>query len=153
MKYLIRKGRLVDPVSGIGGVMDILLENDKVAVIGSDLSVPDAQVIDASGLVVCAGLVDLHAHLGQPGFEHRETVASGSLAAAAGGYTTVGCLPNTDPPIDVPGGISYLQELSAAVQGARLRPIAALSKGRLGQEVSDFEALKAAGAAALSAAA
>lgn len=150
MKYLIRKGRLVDPVSGIGGVMDILLENDKVAVIGSDLSVPDAQAIDASGLVVCAGLVDLHAHLGQPGFEHRETVASGSLAAAAGGYTTVGCLPNTDPPIDVPGGISYLQELSAAVQGARLRPIAALSKGRLGQEVSDFEALKAAGAAALS---
>ena len=122
MKYLIRKGRLIDPVSGIGGVMDILLEKDKVAVIGSDLSVPDAQIIEAGGLAVCAGLVDLHARLGQPGYEYRETVSSGSRAAAAGGYTTVGCLPDTQPPIDVPGGVTYLRELSAAAPGARSSP-------------------------------
>lgn len=150
MKYLIRKGRLVDPVSGIGGVMDILLENDTVAVLGSDLSAPDAQVIEAGGLVVCAGLVDLHARLGQPGYEHRETVSSGSLAAAAGGYTTVGCLPDTQPPIDVPGGVAYLLDLSSSAPGARVLPIAALSRGRQGREVTDLEALKAAGAAALS---
>ncbi|MCI9263705.1 MAG: dihydroorotase [Oscillospiraceae bacterium] len=150
MKYLIRKGRLIDPVSGIGGVMDILLEKDKVAVIGSDLSAPDAQIIEAGGLAVCAGLVDLHARLGQPGYEYRETVSSGSRAAAAGGYTTVGCLPDTQPPIDVPGGVTYLRELSAAAPGARVLPIAALSMGRQGAEVTDFEALKAAGAAALS---
>ena len=150
MKYLIQKGRLIDPVSGIGGVMDILLENDTVAVLGSNLSAPDAQVIDASGLVVSAGLVDLYARLGQPGYEHRETVSAGSQAAAAGGYTAVGCLPDTKPSIDSPGGVAYLKELAHKAPGARVLPIAALSRERLGQEVTDFEALKTAGAAALS---
>lgn len=149
MKYLIRKGRLVDPAGGIGGVMDILVEGDKVAVIGSDLSDPDAQVIDASGLTVAAGLVDLHAHLGQPGFEYRETVASGARAAAAGGFTSVACMPDTQPPIDVPGGVRYMTELASQAEGARVFPLAALSKGREGLEPCDYEELKAAGAAAV----
>lgn len=150
MKTLIRRGRLVDPVSGIGGVMDILVENGKVAVIGSDLSAPGAQVIDANRLTVCAGLVDLHAHLMEPGFEYRETVAAGARAAVAGGFTSVACMPDTQPPIDVPGGVAYIKELAAKAGAARVFPVAALSKGRQGQEPCDYEELKAAGAAALS---
>lgn len=150
LKYLIRRGRLVDPVSGIGGVMDILIENGKVAVIGSNLAAPDAQCIDASGYVVCAGLVDLHAHLMEPGFEHRETLSSGARAGAAGGFTTVACMPDTQPPIDVPGGVAYIRETAAGTGGARVVPVAALSKGRQGLEPCDYEALKAAGAVALS---
>mgnify|MGYP001050365183 CR=1 FL=1 len=150
MGYLIRRGRLVDPVSGIGGVMDILLENGKVAVIGSNLSAPGAQVLDASGLTVCAGLVDLHTHLMEPGFEYRETVATGSRAAAAGGFTSVACMPDTQPPIDIPGGVGYIRELSRKAGGARVYPVAALSKGRNGQEPCDYEELKDAGAVALS---
>lgn len=150
MGLLIRHGRLVDPVSGIGGMMDILLEDGKVAVIGSDLSASGAQVLDAAGLIICAGLVDLHAHLMEPGFEYRETIATGSLAAAAGGFTSVACMPDTQPPIDVPGGVSYIRQLSAQARGAHIYPVAALSKGRNGQEPCDYEELKAAGAVALS---
>lgn len=150
MRTLIRRGRLVDPVSGIGGVMDILVENGKVAVIGSDLSAPDAQVIEAAGLTVCAGLVDLHAHLMEPGLEYRETIATGARAGAAGGFTTIACMPDTQPPIDVPGGVTYIKERGAPAGGARIVPVAALSKGRQGQEPCDYEELKAAGAVALS---
>ena len=89
MKLLIRKGRLVDPVGGIGGVMDILIEDGKLAVIGSDLREPEARVIDARGLNVCAGLVDMHVHLREPGFEYKETVETGALAAARGGFRFV----------------------------------------------------------------
>ena len=150
MRTLIRRGRLVDPVSGIGGVMDILIENGKVAVIGSDLTAPDAQIVEANRLTVCAGLVDLHAHLMEPGFEYRETIAAGARAAAAGGFTSVACMPDTQPPIDIPGGVTYIKEQAAQAGGARVFPVGALSKGRLGQEPCDYEELKAAGAAALS---
>ncbi len=150
MGILIRRGRLVDPVSGIGGVLDILVENGKIAVIGSDLSAPDSQVIDAAGLTVCAGLVDLHAHLMEPGFEYRETIASGARAAAAGGFTSIACMPDTIPPIDVPGGIAYIKKAGSQAGGARVIPVAALSKGRQGQEPCNYEELKSAGAAALS---
>lgn len=150
MKYLIRKGRLVDPVGGIGGVMDILVEDGRIAVIGSDLNVPSAQVIDASGLTVCAGLVDMHVHLRQPGFEYKETIATGAQAAAAGGFTAIACMPNTKPVIDCPEGVAFIQAQAAQAGGAQVFPIAALSKGELGQEVNDYEALKKAGAVALS---
>lgn len=150
MRTLIRHGRLVDPAGGIGGVMDILVEKGRVAVIGSDLSPNGARVIDASGLTVCAGLVDLHAHLMEPGFEYRETVATGARAAAAGGFTTVAAMPDTQPPIDIPGGVRYLRDLSARAGAARVVPIGALSKGRQGLEPCDYEELKAAGAVAVS---
>ncbi len=153
MKYLIRQGRLVDPVSGIGGVMDILLEGDKVAVIGSDLSAPGAQVIDAAGLTVCAGLVDMHVHLREPGFEYKETISSGARAGAAGGFTSIACMPNTKPVIDSPGAVAFVKEKAALARregGARVWPIAAVSRGQKGQEVNDYEGLKAAGAVALS---
>lgn len=150
MKLLIRQGRLVDPVGGIGGVLDVLIEGGKVAVIGSDIREPGARVIDAAGLTVCAGLVDMHVHLREPGFEYKETIASGARAAAAGGFTAVACMPNTCPVIDTPDGVAFVRERAALAGGAQVWPIAALSKGQKGQEVNDYEALKAAGAVALS---
>ena len=150
MKLLIRKGRLIDPVGGIGGVMDILIENGAVAVIGSDLRDADAQVIDARGLTVSAGLVDMHVHLREPGFEHKETIATGALAAARGGFTSVACMPNTRPAIDCPEQLAYIQQKAAAACGVRVWPIGAVSVGQRGEALTDAAALKEAGAVALS---
>ncbi len=150
MKLLIQKGRVVDPVGGIGGLMDVLIEDGKVAVIGSDLREQGAEVIDARGLVVSAGLVDMHVHLREPGFEHKETIATGLAAAAAGGFTAVAPMANTRPPIDSPEGIRFLLDKANQAGGARLLPIAALTQGQKGQALTDPAALKRAGAVALS---
>ena len=150
MKLLIRQGRLVDPVGGIGGVMDVLLDHGKVAMIGSDIREPDAQVIDASGLTVCAGLVDMHVHLREPGFEHKETIATGAAAAARGGFTSIACMPNTRPATDSPERVDYVREKAAQACGVHVWPIGAVTVGQAGQALTDFEALKHAGAVALS---
>ena len=150
MKLLIRQGRLVDPVGGIGGIMDILLEDGKVAVIGSDIRESDAEVIDARGLTVCAGLVDMHVHLREPGFEYKETVETGAAAAARGGFTSIACMPNTKPTTDTPEVIDLVKQKAAQACGVHVWPIGAVSRGQKGQELTDFEALKAAGAVALS---
>ena len=150
MKLLIQKGRLVDPVGGIGGVMDILIEDGKLAVIGSDLREPEAQVLDARGLTVCAGLVDMHVHLREPGFEYKEDISTGTAAAARGGFTSVACMPNTRPVLDGPEQIDYVLRRASESCGVRVWPIGAVSKGEKGEELTDFEALKAAGAVALS---
>lgn len=150
MKLLIRQGRLVDPVGGIGGVMDILLEDGKVAVIGSDIRERDAEIIDARGLTVCAGLVDMHVHLREPGFEYKETVETGAAAAAHGGFTSIACMPNTRPVTDTPESIDLVKQKAAQACGIHVWPIGAVSRGQKGQELTDFEALKNAGAVALS---
>lgn len=150
MKLLIRQGRLVDPVGGIGGIMDILLEDGKVAVIGSDIRESDAEVIDARGLTVCSGLVDMHVHLRDPGFEYKETVETGAAAAARGGFTSIACMPNTKPTTDTPEVIDLVKQKAAQACGVHVWPIGAVSRGQKGQELTDFEALKAAGAVALS---
>ncbi|WP_130871241.1 dihydroorotase [Intestinimonas massiliensis (ex Afouda et al. 2020)] len=150
MKLLIRQGRLVDPVGGIGGIMDILLEDGKVAVIGSDIRESDAEIIDARGLTVCAGLVDMHVHLREPGFEYKETIETGAAAAAHGGFTSIACMPNTRPVTDTPEGIDFVKQKAAQACGIHVWPIGAVSRGQKGQELTDFEALKAAGAVALS---
>ena len=150
MKLLIRQGRLVDPVGGIGGVMDILLEDGRVAVIGSDIRESDAEIIDARGLTVCAGLVDMHVHLREPGFEYKETIETGVAAAARGGFTSIACMPNTKPVTDTPEGIDLVRQKAAQACGVHVWPIGAVSKGQKGEELTDFEGLKAAGAVALS---
>ena len=150
MKLLIQKGRLVDPVGGIGGVMDLLVEDGRLAVIGSDLKVPDAQVLDARGLTVCAGLVDMHVHLREPGFTYKEDIASGTAAAARGGFTSVACMPNTRPAVDSPEGVRYILDRAAECCGIRVWPIAAVSRGEQGEALTDAHALKEAGAVALS---
>lgn len=150
MKLLIRQGRLVDPAGGIGGVMDVLIEDGKVAVIGSDLRAPGASVIDARGLTVCAGLVDMHVHLREPGFEYKETVETGARAAARGGFTSIAPMPNTRPAIDAPERVAELLRRGEAACGVRIWPIGAVSVGQQGRELTNAAALKEAGAVALS---
>jgi dihydroorotase len=150
VKLLIRQGRLVDPVGGIGGVMDVLIEDGKVAVIGSDLRSPNASVIDARGLTVCAGLVDMHVHLREPGFEYKETIATGSRAAARGGFTSIAPMPNTRPVIDSPERVADLLHRADAACGVRIWPIGAVSVGQGGEVLTDAAALTGAGAVALS---
>lgn len=150
MKLLIRQGRLVDPVGGIGGVMDILIEDGKVAMIASNINEPDAQAIDAQGLTVCAGLVDMHVHLRDPGYEYKETIQTGTAAAARGGFTSVACMPNTKPAIDCPEVVDYVNERAAKACGVHVWPIGAVTEGEEGRRLTDFEALKEAGVVALS---
>ena len=150
MKLLIRQGRLVDPVGGIGGVMDILMEGGKVADIGSNINEPGAQIIDAAGLTVCAGLVDMHVHLREPGFEYKETIETGAAAAARGGFTSIACMPNTRPTVDCPDQVDFVRRKAAEACGVHVWPIGSVSKGQRGQELTDFEALKGTGVVALS---
>ena len=150
MKLLIQKGRLVDPVGGIGGVMDILIEDGKLAVIGSDLREQEAQVIDARGLTVCAGLVDMHVHLREPGLEYKEDISTGTAAAARGGITSVACMPNTKPAVDSPEQVRYVLRRAAESCGVRVWPIGAVTLGEKGEVLTDAQALKEAGAVALS---
>ncbi len=150
MKLLIKQGRLVDPVGGIGGVMDILVENGKVVAIGSEVHDGEAQVIDANGFVVSAGLVDMHVHLREPGFEYKETIETGCAAAAKGGVTSIACMPNTKPVIDTPELVAFVQEQAKKACGVNVLPIAAVSKGQLGKELTDTQALVDAGVVAFS---
>nr|WP_243152365.1 dihydroorotase [Pseudoflavonifractor sp. 524-17] len=130
--------------------MDVLLENGKVAVLGSDIRDPEAEVLDASGLVVCAGLVDMHVHLRDPGLEYKETIETGTLAAAHGGFTSIACMPNTKPAVDCPEQVAYIKRKAREACGVHVWPIGAVTVGERGEALTDFEALKAAGVAALS---
>ena len=105
MKILIRQARPVDAAGGVGNLTDLLIDDGMIAAMGPELEVEDAQVIEAKGLVVSAGLVDMHVHLRQPGFEYKETIFSGALSAAAGGLTAMASKPNTRPVIDETGGV------------------------------------------------
>ncbi len=150
MKLLIRQGKLVDPVGGIGGVMDILIEDGKIAVIGSDIREPDAQVIDARGMVACAGFIDMHVHLREPGFEYKETIETGCRAAAAGGFTGIAPMANTRPVTDSPEQVAFIRQKAEEAGLVRVYPIGAVSKGQKGQELTDAAALREAGVVALS---
>lgn len=149
MKLLIRGGRVIDPVGGMDAQMDILIENGKVSHMAANLDAPQVQVLDAAGLVVSAGLVDMHVHLRDPGLTHKETIPTGRAAAAAGGFTAVACMPNTKPAADSPETLRYILN-TAKGPGARVLPIGALTVGERGEELTDAQALRAAGAVALS---
>lgn len=150
MKLLIKHGRLIDPVNGIDGIMNVLVENGKIAAIGNKVRDDEAQVIDASGLVVSAGLVDIHVHLREPGFEYKETIETGCAAAAKGGVTTIACMPNTKPVVDTPELVEFVRKQAKKACGVHVLPIAAVSKGQKGQELTDAKALADAGVAAIS---
>ena len=150
MKLLIQKGRLIDPVGGIGGTMDLLIEDGKLALLSSKIVEPDAQVLDASGLMVCAGLVDMHVHLRDPGFTQKEDLKSGALAAARGGFTSVACMANTKPVIDSPDLVHDIRDRAAKLNLVNIYPIASVSYGQQGSEITSAEALQKAGAVALS---
>lgn len=130
--------------------LHVLVENGKIEAIVAPESLlysPEGhEVVDAAGMLVSPGLIDMHAHLREPGFEHKETIASGSLAAVKGGFTTIACMPNTRPPIDSPETLRLVYEKARQAGKARVLSYAAITRGQLGRELTDFAALKEAGA-------
>jgi dihydroorotase len=149
-RLLVSGGRVVDPASNRDGVFDLLLEEGLVARIGSRLVAEDTKVFDASGLLVFPGFIDLHAHLREPGREYAETVATGLKAAAAGGFTAVCAMPNTDPVNDNRAISEYLVSKARGAAGPRLYPIGAVTKGQRGEELAEFGEMRVAGAVAIS---
>lgn len=144
---LIRGGRVVDPSQDLDAVKDVLLMEGSVAALGEDLErVEGALDVDARGLVVTPGLIDVHVHLREPGQEHKETIASGARAAAAGGFTAVCAMPNTDPPIDDPAAVGFVVAAGNRAGAARVYPMGAISMNREGKVLTEIGELVAAGA-------
>jgi dihydroorotase len=154
MKRLLRGGRLVDPVAGLDGVFDLLIDGERIAQVGRDLplSLADGgEVVDVpAGLVIVPGLIDMHVHLREPGQEHKETVATGTLSAVTGGFTAVACMPNTSPVNDNAGVTELILRRAAEARLARVYPIGAVSRGQKGEQLADIAELQAAGCVAVS---
>ena len=148
-RILIKNGRVIDPSVRMDRRANLLLENGRICALDPG-EVEDAQVVDAEGLIVAPGLVDLHAELREPGFEEDETIETGLRAAVAGGFTTVACVPNTDPPIDTPAGVQFVQHKTSRRQLAKTHIIACISKGRRGEELAEIGGLAETGAVAFS---
>jgi len=150
MAILIQNGRVMDPASQTDRITDVLVTGGKIAAVAPGLFAPGAEVFDASGLVVAPGFIDMHVHLREPGFEHAETIESGSRAAAAGGFTSICCMPNTNPVNDSPTVTSYIVERARRLAAVNVFPIGAITKGSQGEELAAIGAMKAAGAVAIS---
>ena len=150
MTYLLKNGRVIDPANGRDEVADVLIgAGGLIAQVGPGLDAgPDAQVLDCTGHVVAPGLIDMHVHLRVPGQEYKEDVASGTAAAANGGFTAIACQPNTAPPIDQAGIVRDILA-QAAYASARVHVVAAVSKGLLNTELSEMSDLQDAGAVAI----
>jgi dihydroorotase len=146
----IRGGRVLDPANGFDAVADVITHDGVVVEVAKAGGKASGETIDASGLVVCPGFVDIHTHLREPGFEHKETIESGTLAAARGGFTTVCAMPNTEPPADSAGAIEYVLRTAAACGAVRVLPVGCVTRGRAGHELAELAELAAAGAVAFS---
>jgi dihydroorotase len=153
MKRLLRGGRVVDPVNGLDGAYDVFIDGDRVGQVGRDLPASLAeggQVIDLPpGLVIVPGLIDMHVHLREPGQEHKETVATGTLSAVTGGFTAVACMPNTNPVNDNAGVTELILRRAAEARLARVYPIGAVSRGQKGEQLADIAELRSAGCVAV----
>lgn len=151
MRFLLKGGTLIDPASGINGQRDLLIENGRVVKVGQDLPVDGARVLEVPrGTVVVPGLIDMHVHLREPGQEHKETVATGTASAVAGGFTAVACMPNTDPVNDHAGITGYILAKAAEAGLARVYPIGAVSMGSKGEQLTEIGELHRAGCVAIS---
>jgi dihydroorotase len=149
---IIRGGHLIDPAAGVDALKDILLKDGRVAEIagpGKLKATEGAEVLDATGLTVAPGLIDMHVHLREPGQGYKETIATGTAAAAAGGFTSVAAMPNTTPVNDSPETTRWMQSADRNAS-VRVFPIAAATRGSKGETVNDYAALKSAGAVAIS---
>jgi dihydroorotase len=145
---VIKNGRVIDPASGHDAVADVLIEDGRIAGIGHHLSADEA--FDASGLIVAPGFIDMHVHLREPGFEHAETIESGSRAAAAGGFTTICPMPNTSPVNDNATVTSYIVDKARRRAIVNVLPIGAITKGSAGEELASIGSMKSAGVVAIS---
>jgi dihydroorotase len=148
---LIRNGRVINPVTKLDAVADVLVEGGTIQQVGPGLRAPaDVEVVDATGKVVCPGLIDIHVHLREPGYEYKETVATGTRAAAAGGFTAVCCMANTDPVNDSGSITEYILERARAEGRTHVYPIGAVTRGLKGQELSELAELAETGCVAFS---
>jgi dihydroorotase len=172
MRILIAGGRVIDPASGVDEVVDLLIEDGRIIRIqkngpGSGFQVPSKgkaergkgraepglqvdRVMDAAGLVVCPGLIDMHVHLRQPGREDKETIATGTLAAARGGFTAVCCMPNTDPVNDTRSVTEFILDTAKREGAVQVYPVGAISKGLRGEELAEISELFESGCVAVS---
>ena len=151
MNILIKNGQVIDPANKIDGKLDILVADGKIAKLGKPGTIPanSAQTVDASGKLVVPGLIDMHVHLREPGFEYKETIATGTAAARAGGFTSVCCMPNTNPVNDSRSVTEFILA-QARNAWARVFPIGAITKGSKGEELTEMAELHAAGCFAVS---
>ena len=150
MRVLIKNGHVVDAKTGRNGIFDILIENGKITDIGNDFEVTNCDLVDATGQYVVPGLVDAHCHLREPGFEYKEDIESGTRSAAKGGFTSIACMPNTNPVADSEAVIKYIINKAKSDGLVNVFPIGAITKGQKGEELAEIGELKFAGAVALS---
>lgn len=152
-RLFIRGGRIIDPAQKIDETGSLLIDEGKVAWLGrGEMTCPETayDILPAEGLIVCPGFIDLHCHLRQPGFEDKETIATGTQAAARGGFTTICCMPNTNPPLDSPETIGLVKAEAAKSGVIRVLPVGCVTKGRLGKELASLSELASAGAVGFS---
>ena len=150
---MIQGARVIDPLNGLDEVTDILVSDGAIAAVGPvppELAPEGCRIIEASGLVASPGFIDLHCHLREPGFEYKETIATGTRAAARGGFTSVCCMPNTEPAIDNAAVVDLIRRRCREDALVRVFPIGCVTKGRRGKELADMEELAAAGVVAFS---
>ena len=141
MSILIKNGYVLDPSSGFEGKRDIFIKRGIIKEVAADISEDAEQVIDAEGMYVMPGFIDLHVHLREPGYEYKETIATGSMAAARGGFTSICPMPNTNPTIDNHQMIEYLLLKAKKEASVNILPIGAITKGQQGHDLADFEGM------------
>jgi dihydroorotase len=151
MSLLLRGGRVIDPANNVDAVQDVLIADGKIERLGRSLEAPpDAEIVDANGKIVCPGFIDIHVHLREPGYEYKETVATGTRAAAAGGFTAVCCMANTNP-VNDNGAVTDYILAKAKVEGVvRVYPIGAVTRGLHGEELAELAELADSGCVAFS---
>jgi len=148
-KLIVKGGRVIDPATGVDGMFDVLIEDGRIGKVGKDLPVAGAEIYEVPrGGIVSPGLIDIHVHLREPGQEHKETVATGTASAAAGGFTAVACMPNTDPVNDHAGITQFILSKAAAAGLVRVYPIGAVSLGSKGEQLAELGEQKSAGCVA-----
>jgi dihydroorotase len=150
MKLLIKQGRVLDPLSSKDEITDLLIENGKIIYMGSVENEKADQVIDAKGFWVVPGLIDVHVHLREPGFEYKETIETGSKSAARGGFTTICCMPNTKPIVDNRNVVEYIKKKALQEAIVNVIPIGSITKGQQGIELAEIENMAAAGIGGIS---
>ncbi len=149
MKLLIKGGRVVDPANDIDSIMDVMVEDGVIKAVEVNILDREGTIIDAAGKIVCPGFIDMHVHLREPGYEYKEDIASGTRAAAVGGFTTVCCMPNTNPVIDSAAVAAFVRERAAKSGIVNVLPVGCISKQLAGQELSEMADLVAAGCVAV----
>lgn len=149
-RILIENGRLIDPSRKIDRVTNLLIDHGRIAAVDAPADTPADTTIDAAGKIVAPGLIDMHVHLREPGREEDETIQSGTAAALAGGFTSIVCCPNTEPPIDTQGAVEFIRQKAARADNCNVFVIACVSKNRQGKELAEIAQLVEAGAVAVS---